>query len=126
MDTLVGVLPDNVNVPSLPFSFPRIAIYTRLSLDLKDSPGDIPITISSPGKGDESVGVVSKDRIAEAQAAAKKSGSPIVGINLKIVASPFPVEKEGQISIVITIEGQKYIGGVLNIKLATRQDSSIA
>lgn len=115
-DTFVGVYPDNVNVPSFPFTFSRIAIYTRIIIDIKDSPGDIPISILVPTEDDVLLGTLDKKKITKAKKEAKKNKSPTVGLIVKVTAAPFRVPAPGLIKIIVVIEGQEYVGGVLNIQ----------
>ena len=126
MDTLVGVHPDNINVPSFPFSFPKIAIYTRINLDAADSPGDISIVISVPNEDDVLLSTLDTEMITNAQTKSKKDGSAMVGLISKAIAANFTVPAPGQVKITVKIKGKKYVGGVLNVKLIPESGSPTA
>src|SRR6476660_6182815 len=36
--TLVGIFHDNISVPSIPFTFPKLAIYARILFSVSDEP----------------------------------------------------------------------------------------
>ena len=126
MDTLVGVHPDNINVPSFPFSFPKMAIYTRINLDVADSPGDIPIFISVPNQDDVLLSTLDTETITNGQTKSKKDGSPMVGLISRAIATNFIVPAPGQVKITVKIKGKKYVGGVLNLKLNPESGSPTA
>ena len=113
MITLVGVYPNNVNVPSFPFVLPKLGIYTRILIDVNDALRKITIHISAPDGKIELSTEIDEESIAKSQMAAKDKGSPIVGIMAHAIAAPFVVKEAGQIKLIVNIEGVEYIGGVL-------------
>ena len=114
--TLIGIYPDNINVPAFPFVFPKLAIYTRINMDVHDSLGKILIRISAPGKEAELLTEIDEETIAKSQMNVKKQGSPILGFINQIVAAPYVVTESGQVKITAKIEDVEYIGGVLNFR----------
>ncbi len=115
MDTLIGVYPNNVNVPQFPFSFPKLGMYTRIHFDVEDSPGDITIQASSPIEENTPLTVMTEESFSEAQQQTKEEGLPIVGLISKALAIGFTVKEPGQVKIIVTIQGVEYLGGVLNV-----------
>ena len=115
-DILVGIYPDKVNVPSFPFAFPKFGIYTRINIDVADSPGEITVRISTPKEDDALFSGFSEDFISKAQADSKRNGSPMTGLIAKIIGSPFNIKEPGQVKVIITIQGVEYVGAVLNVE----------
>lgn len=118
MDTLIGVYPENVNVPSFPFAFPKIGIYTRISFDVTDAPGEIAVRFSAPKQDDVPLTVFSEEFVSNAQIESKTNGSPITGLITKAVSVSFPVKEAGQVRVIVTIQGVEYVGGILNVNQA--------
>ena len=126
MDTLIGVYSDNVNVPSFPFSFPKIAIYTRINIDVADSPGEISIVISVPNQDDVLLSTLDTKIITDGQRQAKRNGAPMVGLISKAIAANFTVPAPGQVTLTVKIKGRKYVGGTLNVKQTPKSVSPTA
>lgn len=125
-DTLIGVHPDNINVPSFPFSFPKMAIYTRINIDVADSPGEISIIISVPNQDDVLLSTLDTKTITDGQTQAKKDGSPMVGLIIRVTGTNFIVPAPGQVKLTAKIKGKKYVGGVLNVKQTPKSESATA
>ena len=118
IETLVGVYPDNVNVPLLPFQFPKLGIYTRIVIDAQDHLEKIEIQISVPGSDTQLLTEMNRDVIADARKMAIDNGTPTVGLISKALSAPFAINEAGQVRIIVKIEGVDYIGGILNVQLA--------
>lgn len=116
MDTLIGIYPNNVNVPHFPFSFPKLGIYTRIHFDVEDSPGDIKIKASRPKEEDIPLTIMTEESFSESQQQTKEEGLPVMGLISKAVAVGFTIKEPGQLKIIVTIQGEEYIGGVLNVQ----------
>ena len=116
MDTLIGIYPDNINAPSFPFSFPKLAIYTRLNIDIEDSLGDIKISVSIPGSKTTILSTLSAEYASKSQADASQNNSPMVGLISKAIAISLSISEPGQLRTTVTIGEEKYVGGVLNIR----------
>jgi hypothetical protein len=123
--TIVGVLPDNINIAGPPpevadsaFMFPKMGIFLRINLDGSQRPKE-PITARAtfPGNPDFLLGEIGIDVIENSFADAKAKSQPIVGLIFKAVFSPLPLRMSGQAIIYATIEGQDIVSGVLNIQI---------
>ena len=118
MSILIGIYPENVNVHSFPFAFPKIGMYTRINIDVEDSPGEIAVIISTPKNDDAVLTSFSEEFISKSQIKSKNNGSQMMGLIAQMVAAPFPVAEPGQIKIIVTIQGVEYLGGILNVNQA--------
>jgi hypothetical protein len=113
-NSLIGILPDNVEFPVFPSMMPKLAIYVRIHLDAASS---IPKTteaklISTDGQETE---LPSWDMAAieKGFSDAKSSGTPLVGLVLRAVLSPFPISKAGVLVVKVLIDGTEYVAGNL-------------
>lgn len=126
--TLVGVMPDNINVtaPSTSDSdsrsallFPRLAIYLRVHLDASRRPdGPISARLTLPRSEDITIGVINEDVISKAYDDSASKGQPIVGLIFKAVLAPIQLRESGAAVVYTEIEGQQLVSAILNIQMA--------
>ena len=55
-DTLIGILPDNVNVPSIPGMFPKLGLVVRMHFDVSSSARQFFVILRQSGQPDLRVG----------------------------------------------------------------------
>jgi hypothetical protein len=125
MNTLVGILPDNLAFPSLPAMIPKLGVYVRINIDATVDPGAMEILLSVPGKESRiSIGTISQSLIEKARKQAQEKGSPIAGIISRAILSPFEVLQAGRIRALAIIRDEQVLCGGLNIEI--RSDQSTA
>jgi hypothetical protein len=122
-ETLVGVYPDNVNLPGLPGSFPKICIYLRVNVRLGFDPGKIIATVMLPGNVELVREEVGADVVASSQQKAKDTNAFYAGLKAKIVLSPLKVDQAGRISVIVTAAGKDHIAGALNLRPRSAAES---
>lgn len=122
--TVVGVMPDNLEVPSFPGMIPKLGIYTRLVIDLDASLEDIDLLVRRPSDDDIRIATFSKELIASAVEDAKRLGTPIVGLVSHAIASPFPMNQAERVIIVVSFNGTEIISGSLNVTAPSQSASA--
>jgi hypothetical protein len=112
--TLVGVLPDNVNIGPVPGMISKFAVFIRIQLDLDVKPTTLRARMKIPGgKTFELANFESQMELAQAQA--KSSGLPFAGLIATGVFSPLPITAVGKIEAFVEVDGAEYICGALNL-----------
>jgi hypothetical protein len=113
-DTLVGILPDNLNIVNLPGMLSKLGIYIRIQLEHEDNPQTIKIRVKGPLSQHLEIGSLDH-LIGQAKSQAQEKGFPFAGLVAKSIISPFPVQELGKIEAIVEIDGTEYICGALNI-----------
>jgi hypothetical protein len=115
--TVVGIFPDNVTVQSIPFNFPKLAIYARISFGVSDrAPTRIALRIVH-GDGEATfLTVFERELIDRARCEAQEKEGPSVGLVATAVISPFHVKQAGRINVMVKAdEEDESVCGTLNI-----------
>ena len=117
-DILIGVLPDNLSVPSVPGALPKLGLYVRVHLDADSKPPQIiTVKLINTDHSEIPIQAWTQTVIDKGFADAKINGLPIVGLILKVQMAPFKIPAEGKLFSQITIDGEDYIGS--NLKIIT-------
>lgn len=114
--SLIGIYSNNINVPDIPFVFPKLVMYTRIHIDVADEIENIIIRVSPPDGDDHDLTHMDRDFISESQENSRDKNVPIVGLMSQAVSAPFIVRQEGLFKIKVVIDDDEYLGGVVNFK----------
>jgi hypothetical protein len=112
--TIVGVLPDNINIGGLPGMLPKLGIYIRIQIDKDANPKTLKARMKVPGAGTFEVADF-ENLIASAKQQAEEKGTPFAGLIAKGSFTPLPISELGRIEAIVEIDGTEYICGVLNL-----------
>jgi hypothetical protein len=114
-DSIVGVLPDNLQVNQTPSMLPKLGVYIRFVLDKDDTTvRNISLKIISPGGQEIPFGEI--DQIIEqARTEAASRDMPYAGFIAKAVISPFPIFTPGKIEVVFRVNGVERTCAALNV-----------
>lgn len=117
-DTIIGVLPDRINITSVPGMLPKLCLYLRVHISPPEAEvGPISARIIMP---DGKVLIENKmehEKIAQSKSRAAKDGNPYIGLILKFVITPLPISQAGRILAEVEIGDRKEICGGLNLNL---------
>lgn len=116
-ETMIGILPDNVNVPQFPFAFPKMAMYTRIVVDHDFEVEPIKIYIKV-NDSEVSLGEIEVALIDKALADSKEAGSPITGLISRAISVPFAVQQASRILVSARTSKHSVTTGTLRIQLA--------
>src|SRR5258708_3049294 len=112
--TIIGVLPDNVNIGSLPGMLPRLGVYIRIQLDIYPSPKTLKTRMKIPGGATFDIADFER-LIGAAKEQSQVHGTPFVGLIAKGTFSPLPIGELGRIEAIVEVDGTEYVCGVLNL-----------
>jgi hypothetical protein len=123
--TLVGILPDNVDIPPPPTGaargmIPKLCLYVRIYLDLEDELKEIKVRLAFPGSSAEEidVGSISEQLIRTSKEQAVANGLPIAGVVHRVVLQQFTFPTAGKITAVVESEQMRRTCAVLNFRTA--------
>jgi hypothetical protein len=123
-DTLIGILPDNISVPSFPGGIPKLGVYVRIHLSAETNIGSISITLHFPNGDKMLLGGFDDKLIREQRTLSGEKKNPFIGLVSKVIASPVVFTQAGRILLVINVGGEEMICGALNVELAPNPSSS--
>lgn len=124
-DTIVGTLPDNINinVENAPPSekakalLSKLGVYVRMNFDVHGGePKQVAAKLIDSNGRLIAETIWPDSVIAKAFADSLASDMPFVGLVFKVVAGPFPISQEGgKISMVAIVDGIEKVIGALNV-----------
>lgn len=120
-ETLIGVMPDNVNLTQIPGNLAKLAIYTRISFPSDYNLGPVTISISTPWKDEQVLTVLDENFVSTAISDAKQKSGPLVGLISRAVSAPFVVNSAGRVKVFAKIGDRKILSGSLNFALAPNE-----
>jgi hypothetical protein len=113
-DTLIGVLPDNMQIGQTPGFIPKLGIYVRILLATDSSAQNIILKMALPDNQEMILGNL-EQLIEQARSAAISNKMPYIGLIAKAVMSPFHDLTAGKITVIAHVDGVDYICGALNL-----------
>src|SRR5258708_28010719 len=116
--TVIGIFPDNINLPVVPIGFPKLSLYVRIMMDPASEPDAISIWLNFPNGEAKEIQPIDTALIKQACKEAKESGAPYAGIVAKILMPQFTVIQGGRITAVLRVGGaQEQICAALNFQI---------
>ena len=122
-DTLIGILPDNVQLPSFPVALPNLSVYARIHLSPSFTPDSISVSLVMPDEKALVVNELKPELILRAVSEANASGAPIAGLIVRVSIAQFVIVAPGRIRAIASINGQDHVCGALNFMLQTAQST---
>lgn len=123
-DSIVGLLPDNIVLPEAPFSFPKLALYTRIFLAVSRVPESIRIRIDWPWEdGPVIETTIEGDLINSAVEQAARENANYFGVISRLQMVNVPILGEGVIQARIEMDDESLVAAILNIRIHAEQPS---
>lgn len=115
--TLVGVMPDNTELPQVPVIFGKLCFYVRFHLEPGVDPGEVSVKLSFPDGNVTTLGGFEPDLVKKVIRGAADSGTPFAGLVFTAVAAPFPIPMPGRVVVIAKIGETETPCGALNFTL---------
>jgi hypothetical protein len=121
--TIIGITPDNLEIPASAGVLPRFSFFIRLNFDPDEklSAGKIRITFPN-GQVDEPI-TIEEEVFEKARKEAKEQGSPIAGIFSRVVAQNLPISL-GRMLVEMVFPDRKLLLGTTNFILSQQPATS--
>jgi len=123
-ETLVGIWPDNLNLPAFPFTIPKLCIYTRIAVGIDYPHRNLSVTMTTPDRQEHALGTIDAALFTKSLEDARFHGAPMTTIIMRAVASPFNVLKPGRVEIYVKAHRKKVLTASLNIGLAPSEPNA--
>lgn len=118
-ESLIGVLPENVDFPQLPVAVPKLAFYVRIHAPIDHPMKDVRVSIIETTGARIELGHLEEAIIEQSQREALANGAPYAGTILRGVASPFNIAKPGRMFVVVSIGGEEHVAGSMKIGVSS-------
>lgn len=116
MTTLVGILPDNLDLPEIPAVLPKLCFVVRIYLERGEKVNLIRIVLKSPDGDELELGKLEPELIERARMNSERDGNPMAGLIFSAMAGIFEVKKEGRLTIIVYIDEKPVVAGSLNMR----------
>lgn len=123
-DTIVGVLPDNMNIKETPAVLPRLSLYIRLQFDPDADVNPVSLFLRTPDGEMISLGVLAPEVFDRARRQAKENAKPYAGMIARTEMAPFQVIRPGRIDAIVKTATDEILAGHLTFKLSEESNSS--
>jgi hypothetical protein len=117
MTTIVGVLPDSLNVAGLPGMMPKFGFYVRVVVDTDGPPKLFGGRLEIPGMAEPILMPgLSEAEIAKSAQDAKLAGTPSFGLIVRGTLSPLPITALGFLRLYAKIDEEEFLAGEIQIR----------
>lgn len=124
--TLIGILPDNVNLADTqeagasaetPRILPRISLYVRINYEPDTDIGVPQVKLLMPDGGVIELAPVEESIVKAARTNAKEKGNALAGLILRIMLGNFRPPADGIVKVQVELKNETYLAGALTFKL---------
>jgi hypothetical protein len=115
--TVIGILPDNMNVSALPGALPRLGIYIRCHVDPSAEIGAISGKLRFADGEEIHLATFDETAVKKTQAETRDKGTPLAGFIMVAVAMMVQIKVAGSISAFVNIGGAEILAASLNIQV---------
>lgn len=130
--TLVGVLPDNIDIPPRPADvppeahilLPKLCIYVRLHFDPQMEIGEAKLRVIFPDGSVHDVSSLDSAALLRARDQTVVQNGPFVGVFSRIEMSTVRVTSYGRMKVEFVLDGKSYLCGALNFKPVEQSEAA--
>lgn len=116
-ETIVGVFPDTVNLPSIPGALPQLVVYVRMHMRPDFHPTQIITRLVLPDGSELDRSEMGMDLVKRTRERAAATDAPYLGLIARFVMAPMHISQKGRLQVIVSIDGQDHIAGALNFGL---------
>jgi hypothetical protein len=124
--SLMAIWPDNLHVPAVPSTLPRIAVFIRIHVDPLADVGSISAVLRLFDGSENSIGGFTEENVKDTQKVSRDSDLPWAGFMLSAVAFGFPINSTGKLFLIVRVGDEEVVCGTLNIVSSNAATSSAA
>jgi hypothetical protein len=115
-ETIVGIYPDNMNIPSFPGAFVQMTIYVRMHLSTTFRPVQIITRVVLPDGSELDRSEMAQAMLEEAREKAKNNGAPYMGMITRFTVASLRINEPGRLQAIVSVDGVDIVAGALNCR----------
>ena len=115
-ETIVGVFPDTVNVPTIPGAFAQMHIYVRMHMLPSFKPRQIITRIVQPDGSEFDRSEMDQVLVERTREKAIEKDSPYMGLIAKFTMVPMHIAHEGRLQVIVSVDDEDHVAGALNLR----------
>jgi len=126
--SLMAIWPDNLHVPVIPSTIPRLSVFVRINVDPLANIGSISVVLRLFDGSENRIGGFTEENVKDTQKSSRDSDLPWAGFMISAVAFGFQINSTGKLLLVVRVGDEEVICGALNIvggSSATSSTSSV-
>ena len=116
-DSLVGVMPDSLNMPQFPGVLLRLSLYVRVLADPGTKLGETTLWLRLPDGKERHLQTIDAAVIDGSQEQARRALFPYAGLIMRVAFQNFPVPAPGRMDAIVKWRGGEAICAALNFQL---------
>jgi hypothetical protein len=115
--TIIGIFPDNMNVPALPGALPKLGIYIRCHVDPSAEIKGLSAKLRSVDGEEIQLAAFDEAAIKKTQAETREKGTPLAGFIMIAVAMMVQVRQPGRMIAIVNVDDTEVIAASLNLQV---------
>lgn len=123
-NSLMGVLPNTINVPDFPGVLLRLCVYIRVNFGMEFDSEDIPMKLILPSGEELNFTSIDRELLKKSQAEAKQQNKTVAGVLTIAEFRNLAIEKPGAIRVTARIKQQDQLCGILHVEKIADQFKS--
>jgi hypothetical protein len=116
--TIIGIFPDNMEVPHMPGAIPKLGIYVRCHVDPMADIGEVSLKLKFPNGEESALSKFDEAAVKKTQADTRAKETPLCGLILIAVLGMVQLREPGRISAIVTLGGEEVLAAAINFELA--------
>jgi len=115
--TIIGIFPDNANVPSVPGALPKLGVYIRCHIDPRAKIKSLSAKLRLADGEEIQLAAFDEAAIKKTQAETRQKGTPLAGFIMIAVALRVKVTEAGRMLAIVNVGGTDVLAASLNLQL---------
>jgi len=115
-NSLIGIIPDNIEVPAFPGNLMKLVFYTRAHVPTEVQLSDLSIHVMLIDGTEMLLLEVDRDLLRTSRQTSIDEARPHYGIISHATMSPVPVHSAGQVKVIVRSGSGERISGMLTFK----------
>jgi hypothetical protein len=115
--SLMGIFPDNLNMPAIPGVIPRVGLYVRIHMNVDADAVPLSALLRFPHGEDKTLGGFDTARVRQAQNESKERQASHAGFVIQAVGLMVQVKQPGRILLIASVGDEESVCGGLNVQL---------
>lgn len=116
--SLIGIMPDNIEVQSMPGMMTKLAVYTRINFSPDTMPDRLEVLLRVTGDGSIlNLSIIPREILQQSVADTMAKNGPLVTIINRTVAAALVIPHPDRLESVVKWNDEEIIAGSLNITL---------